>query len=215
MKTPDFENWEKRVLKGSEAGSLTELEAPLQGTDSTYPMLGEDTQPAAAVEKLSWTTRIVLPEAFSEAQMDALRDSLTEVRLGESVSEEPLNSAIEATRVGDEGRVRVDLSLLRNVAEIRKLRADHPDLKKWALVTEESVESDPEKLVGETIRVLTGLLGGCGVLEIRVQKGEPFSSVWSRHNVARLLAHESQMSQFPDPLAGAGLFRELQKRIQS
>ena len=145
--------------------------------------------------------------------MEALRDSLTEVRLGESVSEEPLQSGIEATRVGDEGRVRVDLSLLRNVAEIRKLRADHPDVKKWVLVTEESVESEPEKLVGETIRVLTGLLGGCGILEIRAAAGEPFSSVWSRHNVARLLAHESQLSEFPDPLAGAGLFRELQKRI--
>lgn len=213
MNTPEFEKWEKKVLKGSEAEKLSELEAPLLGTDSTYPMLGEDTQPAAVVERFRWTTRIVLCEAFSEAQMEALRDPLTEVRLGESVSEMPLESAIEATRVGDEGRVRVDLSLLRNVAEIRKLRADHPGVEKWVLVTEESVESDPEKLVGETIRVLTGLLGGCGILEIRAGAGEPFSSVWSRHSVARLLAHESQLSEFPDPLAGAGLFRELQKRI--
>ena len=213
MKSSDFENWAKKVLKGTEAENLSQMEAPLPGTDTTYPMLGEDARCEAVVEQLSWTTRIVLAEAFSEAQMEALRDPLTEVRLSESVSEESLESAVRATRVGDEGRVRVDLSLLRNVAEIRKLRADYPDLKEWVLVTEESVDSDPEKLVGETIRILTGLLGGCGVLEIRAGEGEPFSSVWSRHNVARLLAHEAQLGEFPDPVAGAGLFRELQERL--
>lgn len=213
MKPPEFEHWEKKVLKGTEAENLSQLEAPLPGTDSTYPMLGEDSELVPEVDRLTWSTRIVLSEAFSDEQMEALRDSTTEVRLDGSVSEEPLESAVRASRVGGEGRIRVDLSLLRNVAEIRKLRANHPDIKEWVLVTEESVESEPERLVGETIQVLTGLLGGCGTLEIRAQAGEPFSSVWSRQNVARLLAHESRLGEFPDPIAGAGLFRELQKRI--
>ena len=214
MTSVDFEGWKKKVLKGTEAENLSKLEAELPGTDATYPLLVPDSEPNSLPGHLEWKTRIVLGQAFQEHQMEALRDAFTEVCLGEPADEEPLESCLQASRAGREGRVRVDLSLLKNVAEIRRLRAAHPQIETWVLVTEESVESDPEKLVGETIRVLTGVLGGCSLLEIRRAVDEPFSSIWSRNNVARLLAHESQLQELPDPVAGAGLFQELQRRLE-
>lgn len=207
----DFTTWNARVLRESGEEDLDRLEASVPGSHARYPLLGEERGGLEEPSQLQWTTRVVL-ERFPEQGFEP-PDQWLEVVAGKPLRGEHLESLLRVVRVDGEAFVTVDLHLLRNVAEIRRLRETHPDIECWVLVTEESVEADPEKLVGETIRLLTGVLSGCRRLEIRQQSGESLSSVRARLNVARLMHFESGLGQLSDPLPGAGLFEELQRRL--
>lgn len=206
-------DWETAVLK-SGASKLSELEAPLSEGGPTYPLLGPDDEGAEeSAESFPWRVRVVLNGTFDSEQLASLKDPNTEVVEAEDLREERLSSGLEGSRSGDEGRVRVDLKMLKNLTEIRKLRSEHPELRTWVLVSEGAAGEDPETLVGETIRQMTGVLAGCNVLEIRQGEGEPYGSVFSRVNVARLMNHESELCGIEDPIRGAGFFRQLAERL--
>ena len=187
----------------------------LAGADSLikdgYPILGEEQALGEGTLPLrGWRVRVVLREPLDKERLTALSEGVAEVLVAPASGEsEPLPSSLSVRRAGGEARVEADLQMLRNVAEIRRLQTSHPDITTWVLVTNGAGEEDPETLVGETLRQLTGVLSGCQVIEIVQAAEESFSSVWHRVNVSRLLAHESELGQFPDPLAGAGLFAAL------
>jgi hypothetical protein len=208
-----YSDWEGAVLKGPDA-RLSDLEAAVDGSKATYPLLGPDGEVSGLpLDSFDWRVRVVLTAPLDANEVAAMRDSDTDVIETEEIDEQPLSSSVTASRTGSEGRVTVDLNLLRNITEIRRLQEHYSDLKTWVLVSEGRPTDDPEALVGETIRQLTGVLSGCRVLEIRQGAGEAIQSVRARLNVARLMAHESHLRGLPDPIAGAGFFRELTDRI--
>lgn len=172
-----------------------------------YPLVGRELEAdGSPLATYRWRVRVVPDQPLSQEEAALLQDSLCEVAERAERTEELLEAGVSAARTSDEGRISVDLNLLRNVAEIRRLREKYPDISVWTLVSEGHDDEDPERLVGETIRLLTGVLAGCDVSEIRQGKSETFESVWSRVNVARLMAEESQLQELPDPITGAGLF---------
>lgn len=207
-------DWENSVLKSAGASSLSELEVPL-GAESTYPLLGDDAGAAGALETFEWRVRLVIRDSFDQEQLSSLKDPGTDVVAWTEQSEQPLSSILQATRHQNEGRIRVDLQILKNLTQIRELRTSKPEIETWVLVSEGADNDDPETLVGETIRILTGILAGCRVLEIRQAEGESYHSLFSRLNVARLLQYESQLNRFSDPVEGAGFFAELAQRLSS
>ncbi|HIB66320.1 MAG TPA: hypothetical protein EYO33_14695 [Phycisphaerales bacterium] len=176
-----------------------------------YPILGEEQ--AVGGESLSqktWKVRVVLRESLDEERLTALSEGVAQVLVAPSSGEtESLKSCLRVRKEGSEARIEADLQMLRNMAEIQRLQTAHPEVATWVLVTNGSPENDPETLVGETLKQLTGVLAGCQVIEIVQAPGESFSSLWHRVNVSRLLSHESELGDFPDPLAGAGLFSAL------
>jgi hypothetical protein len=207
-------DWEKAVLKGSEDSQLSVLESPVEGSKTTYPLLGSELAPPGHdLARFDWRVRVVVNEPIDVQTMSDLADSEIEVLEAQELAELPLESSLQAFKTEVEGRVKVDLHLLKNITEIRRLKGQNPDLKDWALVCEGHSEEDPEALVGETLRLLTGVLSGCQVLEIRQGEGESLRSVKTRVNIARLMAHESSLQSLPDPIAGAGFFQELTERL--
>ena len=61
---------------------------------------------------------------------------------------------------------------------------------------------------------MTGVLAGCQIIEILQAEGESFHSLWARLNVTRIMALESDLQKLVDPTSGAGLFSELQARLE-
>lgn len=209
----DISEWEA-LLGGPSNRTVAELEKSVCDSTANYPLLGTEGQPTRPGEPLSWTVRVVLNEKLEENQMKALEDLVGEIVISsDGLAGDQLDSFLETFVTGNECRVATDLNLLRNVAEIKRLQGRHPKIETWVLATTGLEEDDPEHLVGETIRQLTGLLAGCAVLEVRQIPGEDFRSVWHRINVSRLLALESELKNCPEPLDGAGLFSELETRI--
>ena len=209
-----YSDWEKAVLKGSEGSPLSDLESSVEGSDATYPLLGSDKEASSQdIARFHWRVRVVAAEASNLDDLAFLRDSETDVIQAKELAEQPLSSSLQAHKDQDEGRVRVDLNLLKNITEIRRLMLQNPDLKTWVLVSDGQSGDDPEALVGETLRQLTGVLSGCQVLEIRQGVEESCQSVRTRVNVARLMAHESFLRDLPDPIAGAGFFQEFAERL--
>lgn len=201
-------------MDGSDASRLSELESPVEGSRATYPLCtAEGEAEESPAEPFDWRVRVVVNENLSDQEKAALVDSETELTEVRNLDEAILPSLLEASRTAQEGRVAVDLRILRNIAEIRRLQVEHSDLKTWVLVSEAQPEADPEALVAETVRQLTGVLSGCRVLEIRQGVGESFKSLWSRLNVARLMAHESSLRGLPDPIRGAEFFEQLGQRL--
>lgn len=211
-----YEQWKREVV-GAQGGELSQHESSLGPTDATYPLLGlEDIaglEPARA--SLSWRVRIASDEEFESSQLLALQEFGTEIVASSSLMDESgtLTSYLRVAKRGHEALVRVDLNILKNIAEIRRLKALHTEFDSWVLLSEGTAQDDPEQLVGETLRQLTGLLAGCEILEIHRAPGESFQSVWGRLNVSRLLALESALQELSDPIAGAGFFAQLQDRI--
>lgn len=214
----DFDKWRDTVLTAAGVEKLEDLEAPLPGSDKTYPILvaDVDVQPQPTEKADRWGVRVVLSEPLGEEAMEALRESTAEVvvRTGPPDTEEaPVEGPLSVTYSGGEARVVVDLNLLRNVAELRRLRESSDGSLRWILVSNGLQSEDPENLVSETIRQLTGVLGGCDLLEIHQGVDETFTSLWSRVNVARIMEFEAELQGTADPITGAGLFRELQLRL--
>lgn len=213
-----FERWKREVV-GAGGGELQahELSLGLRGSTYTYPLLGEEDVegPERSQNSLSWRVRIVSAEDFEDSQLVALREFGTEIVSASSLEKEggSLASFLKVAKRGREAVIRVDLNMLKNISEIRRLKIAHPEIESWVLLTEGVAQDDPERLVGETLCQLTGLLAGCEILEIQHAAGESFQSVWGRLNVSRLLALESDLQDLPDPIVGAGFFKQLQDRL--
>lgn len=207
--------WQETVLKSAGLSSLQELEAPLPGGDQTYPLLGgEESVSTDLREEFTWRVRVVLVDEPDSEYGKVFREAAQEVRVGTSLEVgEPLSSCLKVTRFEDTAEIQVDLLLLRNLAEIRRLKAAHPDVREWTLVSEGERDDDPERLVGETLRQVTGVVGGCRVIEIRQGEKESLHGVWERVCVAKLLATEADLFTLPDVLAGAGFFSTLAARL--
>lgn len=178
-----------------------------------YPLLGEEESGGQAQQPKSWTVRLLLARRYDEAQMAALSQDVDEVRFESAEQGTPLSSHLTVQQVGSEARVWTDLSLLKGVAEIRRLRNLHPEIKEWTLVSPPAPSDDPEALVGETIRQLTGLLAGCDVIEIQQGENEGFSTLWGRLGTARLLATEAELSEVPDTVTGSGFFSQMVEKL--
>ena len=211
-------DWQNLVLKGATESSLSTLESPIPQSGGTYPLLGLEVRSAESdLSSKSWSLHLLLREKFSEDETTALGEFVDVI---EQVSEPPksdgetLESFLTACRVGKECRVAVDLNLLRNISEIQRLRSQYPDVETWILSSPGQKGDDPEQLVGETIRQLTGVLAGCQILEILQGESESFHSLWARLNVARIMALESDLQKLVDTTSGAGLFSELQARFE-
>lgn len=204
----DREAWLKK------AGDVTE--SPVPGTASaTYPLLGQEIPDQPARPQPVWKVRVVVREDFSPELREALSLGVDEVLDATAVPAggEPLKSVLEVNARQGQARVVADLALLRNVAEIRRLRAQHAHIDTWILMSEGQPGDDPEVLVGETLKQLAGVLGGCHIVEIRQGEGESFNALWGRLNVARLMATEGELDGIPDPVSGSGLFTELEARL--
>ena len=106
--------------------------------------------------------------------------------------------------------LRPDSQILKNTALIRQLRESRPELDGIVVETVGHADSDPELLIHQTIQLMSGVLGGVKALRVTQSKGEPFSSLWSRLNIARLLKWEAQMGESSHSTRGAGLFSEIQ-----
>ena len=212
------EQWEKRVLSDSESTKLKDLERSVEGRGHTYPLLGRAISATSApMEPPDWGVRISLLEAFDEHKMLALNENVTELKFGEPsplAKKSSLSTFLDATLVDKEAFVGVDLNLLRNIAEIRRLQQEHPEVEYWTLFTTGATGEDPERLIGETIRQLTAVLSGCHTIELRQAKGESFQSLWGRLNVSRLMAEESGLAEKSDFVSGAGFFHELEERLR-
>lgn len=208
----DFTSWQNKIVP--EGQSLLSLERPVEGTSTTYPLLSSVSQLAETTERRTWSVRVVLNSALSESKMTALAESVEDVRVRSSEPEdEVLESLLRVEKRGAEARIWTDLLMLRNLAEIQRLQSCHPEIEIWTLVTVGSSDEDPEHLVGETIRQLTGVLAGCRFLELRQGVGESFQSLWGRVNVSRLMASEGELQALQDPLSGTPFFEELRDRL--
>lgn len=209
------QEWTDLVLKGTADGSLSKMEAPIPGGTGTYPLLGvEDRSSSFVTSPNTWSLRLVVRENFSEEQLSALcefTDSFA--RFEEKTGSESIDSFLEVERVNTECYLKVDLNLLRNISEIKRLQGLHPEIETWVLKCCGQENDDPEELVGETIRQLTGVLANCQIIEIEQGLGEGFHSLWARLNVARIMALESDLQALSNPCQGAGLFSELQNRL--
>lgn len=204
----DREAWLKK------AGDVAE--SPVPGAESaTYPLLGEELAEQAASSQPVWKVRVVVRQDFSPELREALSQGVDEVLDAAAVPAggEALKSVLEVKVRQGQARVVADLALLRNVAEIRRLRARYSDIDTWILMSEGQSGDDPEVLVGETLKQLAGVLGGCHIVEIRQGEGESFNALWGRLNVARLMATEGELDGIPDPVSGSGLFAELEARL--
>ncbi len=182
-----------------------------QRRDRSYPLLGSELDPRdLQAEPTAWVLRVVLAQAYDGDRRRALDDSMAEV-IEESVVGPgvALESFLDVSVNEAEARVCVDLEILRNVAEIARLKAAHPEVEAWVLVSAEDGGDDPETLVSETIRQLTGVLSGCDAIEIRQADQESFESLWSRLSVGHLLATEAELGSLPNPVQGAGFFSEI------
>lgn len=189
-------------------------EKPLPGTQATYPLLGDERSDEPSTGERNWSVRLVLREEYSGEALQALSEDTQEVFTETPEVGEELPSVLRAEKAGAAARVWPDLNLLRNVAEIQRLKATNPQIDEWILVCPGEAGDDPEVLVGETIRQLTGVLAGFDVLEIRQGEGESFTSLWGRLNVARLMATEAELQSCSDPTSGAGLFAILRERLE-
>lgn len=202
----DRSGWEKSVG--------TQAEASVTGSTAHYPLLGDERLDETESPSKGWWVKVLVRESYSESERSALSEGVGSL---EDYADRPegqkMESLLPVSLIGDEARVEVDLQVLRNIAEIRRLKAARPDILRWTLVCEGKAGDDPEVLVGETLRQLTGVLAGCDTLEIVQGVGEPFNGLWSRVNVARLMASEGELGQAPDALSGSGFFAELQSRL--
>lgn len=175
-----------------------------------YPLVVPDKECHQDPLPSRFRLRLVVQKPLSEQETQALEgvelvDALSEseVKAAEILAETPLRVELR----GQEGRIWVDYQILRNIALLHGFRESHEQIRDWVLVSPEgSGPADPEHLVGETVRQMTGVLGGCNVIEIRQGVEEDFSSVWFRLNVGRLMESESDLQGLPDPTVGAGLF---------
>lgn len=193
-------------------------EAKVQAVEATYPLLGDERPTEIALEPKSWRLVVIYRDDLSEDELTSLRDGVDHLaRLCEEGEEqgegERLQSFLPGLLTEEGARFEVDLQMLRNIAEIRRLKGIHSGVREWTLVCRGQAGDDPEVLVGETLRQLTGVLAGCDCLEIVQGEGESFNSFWSRVNVARLMATESELAPAPDALSGSGFFAELGNRL--
>jgi hypothetical protein len=203
-----FESWQSVVSRTNEA--------TVNGSQATYPLLGSENDESGVENPRFWSIRVVLKYDYDGVRRSALEESVAEVLVmsgpGDGEPTERCPSCLDVL-LGHEGRVKVNLEILRNVTEIKRLQAAYPSVERWVLVSDEVTGDDPEMLVGETIRQLTGVLAGCDVLEIQQGDDESFESLWCRLSVARLMATESELQHLPDSLLGAGFFSTLQERL--
>lgn len=201
-------DWEK-MLGAAE-------EAEIQGVEATYPLLGDERPEDVVGTPKRWRLAVVYRDEFSDHELTSLEDGVDRVvRMSSNTKAQGdrLRSFLTAYAAESEGRVEVDLQMLRNIAEIRRLRSAYPELTEWTLVCPGEAGDDPEVLVGETLRQLTGVLAGCDCLEIVQGEGESFNALWGRINVARLMATEGELASAPDALSGSGFFAELEARL--
>ena len=189
------------------------LEATKSVETGDYPLLGQELSEAKSSPTLNWGIRLILSQPYEGERLAALSEDVAEVSFSLPEEGAKIESSVLAHRVGQEIRVQPDLKLLANIAEIRRLRSVHQDIETWTLVSAPAESDDPEALVGESIRLLTGLLGGCNILELQQGQEESFSTFWGRLGAARLLATEAELTQVPDTLSGAGLFHDLEKNL--
>lgn len=105
--------------------------------------------------------------------------------------------------------VMVDKALLRNLAWLRSLPGEHPEVARWVVRSNRSAGGEAEGLIGDTLAYLAGAVGGAGVLEVAQQPGESFDTLWPRLNIPRLLRWEAGLGAPGDALAGAGVFAAL------
>lgn len=215
-----FSEWQAAVLSNSGAGDLLSMEKRLPGAKQTYPLLVEETIPTAeaSLQPHRWSIRVVTTFPYDGEKKEALLDGGVQmVDVGQESRQdfESAESCLELRIGRSQARLKVDLNILRNISEIKRMRTRHPEIHSWILVCEYSETDEPEALVAETIRQMTGVLAGCEVIEIRQGERESFQSLWGRLNVARLLMFEGELERAPDAVAGASFFTELSGRLEN
>ena len=131
------EQWEEKVLQASGKSSLKELERPVDGRKHGYPLLGDfkgSSPKSRDIPPLA--VSLVFTESFDEDKMIVLKESVAEWTMkvpcppADSFSS---SSLLDLRVTKGEASFCVDLHLLRNVAEIRRLQLEHPDIEKWTL----------------------------------------------------------------------------------
>ena len=127
-----------------------------------------------------------------------------------TVSRGPLSGERRTWRCAEQTRLeeclKVDGQVLRNLADLRRLKASSPDVDRWVVRSAASGVGETEELIAETLAYWTGAVAGADVLEVEQQPGESFETLWARLSICRLLRWEAELAQPGDACAGAGLF---------
>lgn len=103
----------------------------------------------------------------------------------------------------------LDGQVLRNLAQLRTLRATLPQVDRWVVSSSVSAAGETEGLISDTLAYWTGALAGVDVLEVEQQPGEDFETLWARLSICRLLRWEADLAQPGDACDGAGMFSAL------
>lgn len=175
--------------------------------DAILAALTEDVQEVRLrAAALSLASSINGPELFSDEQG---RDCWT-LAEHECVSRGPLSGERRTWRCAEQTRLeeclKVDGQVLRNLADLRRLRAGSPDVDRWVVRSATSGAGETEGLIADTLAYWTGAVAGADVLEVEQQPGESFETLWARLSICRLLRWEAELAQPGDACAGAGLF---------
>lgn len=224
-----YQDWQDAVVKAAGVESLESLEKDVSQVEGVrYPLLAEAVS-GSAHGVADWKLRLALCQEFEESRMGALSedvDQLLWVGEGDGPSPEFLDLAKEepaelsflpcwTRQVGRDPELAVvlDLQVLRNTAELRRLKRTNPSLAVVGPTRPPGQET--ESLVEDTLVYLTGILAGATVLEVRQAPGETWESLWSRLNILRILKWESGLQGLPSVCEGSGFFAELEERLTS